>query len=192
MILICGGAGDDRPTKPPSPVDPDLIAFLDDAPDLPVTKRGSVRRPLDRILVVDDDMDIVDVLAEFLAANDYEVDRCYGGKEAALRILNEPPADLLILDWMMPTVSGKGVYGLLSGHELWRECPVLIITASKWRDPQTEQDESFVFLTQNLLEAKRASKRPPSISPPHIVRKPFDTDKLLETVRRTIDKSRTP
>lgn len=173
MILICGG-GDDRPTVPPGPIDRELRDFV-------LERQGA------RVLVVDDDPDIVDVLAALLIAERYDVDRSYGGKEAVERIIAEPPPDLVLLDWRMSPISGRGVLGLMGGTAGWDQVPVLIITASKYRDVETEQDENFIYLSSSLLDAKRRSKRPPPVVP-----KTIDPTRLLDVIRRTLDTRKAP
>jgi len=65
------------------------------------------RRPskLRRVLVVDDDPDILDALAEILETEGYEVQRARNGREALQRLEQGLP-DLILLDLMMPVMDG--------------------------------------------------------------------------------------
>jgi len=66
----------------------------------------SVRK--NRILVVDDEPDIVDSLKHFLSAKGYEVSGALCGEEA-LNILDEKKTDLILLDIRMPGMQGTEV-----------------------------------------------------------------------------------
>src|SRR6266571_3190943 len=67
----------------------------------------AVRRDgeLARVLVVDDNVKAVELLAVLLEAEGYRVIRAYGGAEA-IEVARRAPPDLVILDLMMPEVSG--------------------------------------------------------------------------------------
>lgn len=61
-----------------------------------------------RILVVDDDQHIGNLLEEALAAEGYGVSRAYSGTEAQLLLERERP-DLVLLDLMLPGLSGEAL-----------------------------------------------------------------------------------
>jgi two-component system alkaline phosphatase synthesis response regulator PhoP len=61
-----------------------------------------------KILVVDDDPDIIDALDVLLQGEGYEVITAGDGEEGLLRIKEESP-DLIILDLLMPKLDGYGV-----------------------------------------------------------------------------------
>ncbi len=67
----------------------------------------------ERILVVDDDVMARDLLVRFLSLRGYDVRGAYDGREA-LRLINESPPDLIILDLAMPEVNGVEVLRHLS------------------------------------------------------------------------------
>ena len=58
-----------------------------------------------RILIVDDELSVCDVLGEFLAEKGYETETAYSGQEA-LEILCAKHYDLMLLDLKMPGMSG--------------------------------------------------------------------------------------
>jgi len=58
-----------------------------------------------RVLVVDDDPDILDALGEILELEGYEVQRARNGREALQQLAHAPP-DLVLLDLMMPVMDG--------------------------------------------------------------------------------------
>lgn len=61
-----------------------------------------------RVLVIDDDPRIRDVLSRFLSQNGFEVDTAVDG-ETGLRVLQEATPDIVLLDMDMPGVSGLDV-----------------------------------------------------------------------------------
>ncbi len=78
-----------------------------------------------RILVVDDEPSIRDLLSKTLALAEYEVDLAPDGKTAIER-LRIVPYDLLITDLRMPGVDGLSV--IREGRRLRPDLPVIIIT----------------------------------------------------------------
>jgi len=80
-----------------------------------------------RVLVVEDNLDLLEVLGEALA-EDYEVELARGGEEAVARALANPP-DVVLLDLQLPGVDGV-VAGRLIKRLLWpRRVPILVLTA---------------------------------------------------------------
>jgi DNA-binding response OmpR family regulator len=83
-----------------------------------------------RILVVDDDQDTLDLIRLTLTTAGYSVDTVASGKEA-LKSLSERNYDLILLDVMMPQISG---YDVLRDLPPDRSAPpVVILTARKRR-----------------------------------------------------------
>lgn len=78
-----------------------------------------------RILVVEDDPDIVRIVKSYLERSEYTVDTAVDGLAGLSRALEEPPS-LIILDWMLP-----GIDGLEFMRRLRREqqTPVIMLTA---------------------------------------------------------------
>lgn len=74
------------------------------------------------ILVVDDDVSIGDLLQEVLTQGGYRVSRAYSGTEALLAISAVKP-DLVLLDLMLPGLSGEQVLPQLKG------IPVIVVSA---------------------------------------------------------------
>ena len=58
-----------------------------------------------RVLVIDDDQELTSMLQEFLASEGFEVD-CAADAASGLAAIRERPADLLVLDVMLPGSSG--------------------------------------------------------------------------------------
>jgi len=81
-----------------------------------------------RILIVDDEDDIVAVIKARLETAGYEVDCAYDGKEGLKKIKESQP-DLAILDIMMPGINGSTLCGMLKYDENFRNLPVILLTA---------------------------------------------------------------
>ncbi|MBI3967537.1 MAG: response regulator [Chloroflexi bacterium] len=80
------------------------------------------------ILVTDDHPQVVDYLEQLLGEEGYAVDRAYDGT-TALRLARERRPDLLILDVMMPGLSGLEVCQELKADEDTRLIPIVMLTA---------------------------------------------------------------
>lgn len=78
-----------------------------------------------KVLIVDDDVELSALLAQYLTAEGFEALTC-GSGEAALERLNHEPVDIVTLDIMMPRMNGIDVLRRLRRH---RETPVLMLTA---------------------------------------------------------------
>ncbi|MEO8599448.1 MAG: response regulator [bacterium] len=82
------------------------------------------------VLVVDDDPKAVEVLSAFLPNPSYAVVRAYGGNEAIILAQRLRP-DLILLDLMMPEVSGFDVVEALQRNTDTARIPILVVTAKQ-------------------------------------------------------------
>jgi CheY-like chemotaxis protein len=85
-----------------------------------------------RVLVVDDNVDVVHITASFLTANGYTVETAVDGQRALEMIAAHPP-DCILLDVMMPNMSGIEVLNRLKERPETASIPVILVTA-KSRD----------------------------------------------------------
>ncbi len=83
-------------------------------------------RPL--ILVVEDETALLTMLRYNLEKHGYRVEEAGNGEEALARIAEERP-DLILLDWMLPVLSGIEVCRQIRSHPDTRELPVIMLTA---------------------------------------------------------------
>ncbi len=83
---------------------------------------------LPNILVVDDERDIVELLQHVLAKEGFRVGTAYDGREALDRVRDERP-DLILLDVMLPELSGMEILKQLRSREDTRTIPVVLLTA---------------------------------------------------------------
>jgi signal transduction histidine kinase/DNA-binding response OmpR family regulator len=90
----------------------------------------SVKDRTHTILVVDDDPKAVEVIAAFLPTPAYAVVRAYGGSEAIILAQRLRP-DLILLDLMMPEVSGFDVVDALQRNTNTACIPILVVTAKQ-------------------------------------------------------------
>jgi DNA-binding response OmpR family regulator len=81
-----------------------------------------------RILIVDDEEDILKVLRFRLEANSYEVLIASDGQEGLNKARSEKP-DLIILDLMLPKLDGYKVCRMLKFDETYKAIPIIIFTA---------------------------------------------------------------
>ena len=81
-----------------------------------------------KILIVDDDPDLVEAVSTILESKGYEVSAAYGGIEGLEKAKTENP-DLIVLDVMMPDKDGYAVCKELKGDPKYRTIPILLLTA---------------------------------------------------------------
>jgi two-component system OmpR family response regulator len=138
--------------------------------------------PADHVLIVDDDREILALVAAFLEKHGMQVSTATGGRQMRAA-LEQGPVDLIILDRMLP-----GEDGLVLCRELragkWRAVPVLMLTAL---DDETERiiglemgaDDYLAkpFAVRELLARVRAVLRRTRMLPPNL--KPAEAGQLL-------------
>ena len=86
-----------------------------------------MNRPL-KILVVDDEPDIVEILSYNLTKENYEVSKAYNGYEAVSFAMKNHP-DLIIMDIRMPEMNGIEACRLIKKNEFMKNIPILFLTA---------------------------------------------------------------
>jgi len=82
-----------------------------------------------KILIVDDEPFNVDYLEQELEDLGFETLSAGDGQEALEMVASEAP-DLILLDIMMPVMDGFSVLARLKEHEVWRDIPVIVISAT--------------------------------------------------------------
>ncbi|MFA5118783.1 MAG: response regulator [Candidatus Omnitrophota bacterium] len=80
-----------------------------------------------KILIVDDDPDIRDVLKLTLSEENYDVTEAGNGEEALKAIHTKSP-DLVLLDYQMPIMDGREVCRLIKKDLLLRHLPIIMVT----------------------------------------------------------------
>ncbi|MBN1832734.1 MAG: response regulator [Deltaproteobacteria bacterium] len=112
-----------------------------------------------KILIIDDDPIIVDYLVDIFEDNGYETCSASSSMEG-MEVLHREKPDLITLDLQMPEEWGQRFYRKLRKDEEMRDIPVIVITG---------------------IDGTHAVKDAIGV-----IRKPFDPDKLLGIVKKTI------
>ena len=81
-----------------------------------------------KILIVDDEKDIVETLKFILESEGYDCVVAYDGEETLSLAKNENP-DLIVLDVMLPKINGYKVCRLLKFDSKYKHIPILMVTA---------------------------------------------------------------
>jgi len=112
-----------------------------------------------RVLVVDDDPDILDALSEILEVEGYDVQRARNGREALQRLEHGLP-DLVLLDLMMPVMDGwEFARSLAPGARP----PIIVLSADRNVSAKAKEIGALGWLA-----------------------KPFELSELLEAVRSVV------
>jgi len=121
-----------------------------------------------KILVVDDEQDLLDFVKIRLEANDYSVVTALDGKEGLAVFKKESP-DLVLLDILMPKLDGFQVCQKLKADPLTKNIPVIMLTA--------------VDREKDIIQSKHVGANG------YIV-KPFDAKTLLFNIKEHLDKEK--
>jgi DNA-binding response OmpR family regulator len=114
-----------------------------------------------RILVVEDDPDIGELVVRFLAKAGFSVELLASGREALMALAERPP-DLLVLDLMLPNVDGLEICRVVRSSEKTSATPIIMLTA------RAEESERIVGL---------------EIGADDYIAKPFSPNELVARVR---------
>lgn len=117
-----------------------------------------------KILLVDDEAQLVEMMKMRLETSGYEVITAYDGQQAFERARKEKP-DLIILDLMLPKMEGYKVCGLLKSDARYAKIPIIMFTA--------RAQEEDVALGKSL-------------GAEDYITKPFDPKILLDKIRGLI------
>jgi DNA-binding response OmpR family regulator len=118
-----------------------------------------------RILVVDDDENILTLERTILEQKGFDVTTVPGGAEA-LQVLHDQPFDLVLLDVMMPEIDGFTVCRRIKDDPKLKDIPVIFLTAKGGGDALAEGFESGAIMYIN---------------------KPFTANKLLTIVNTMLE-----
>lgn len=123
-----------------------------------------------RILVVDDSPFILELVKDTLIKEGYEVDRAMNGHEA-MQAIGEDPPDLVLLDIIMPEMSGYQVCRLIRSDERLKALPVVMMTAK-----DTQKDRFWGL----------------EVGADAYITKPIEEQSLLETIASLLKEKREP
>lgn len=123
----------------------------------------------EKILVVDDEKDILELIDYNLTKNGYRVKTAISGEDA-LELIKENGYDLLILDLMLPGIDGLDLCKIIKADRNKSNLPVIMVTA------KTEEADKVAGL---------------EIGADHYVTKPFSPRELLAIVKATLRRKTT-
>ncbi len=144
------------------------------------------------ILVVEDEEALATLLHYNLDKEGYRVELCADGEEALIRIDEKQP-DLVVLDWMLPSVSGIEICRRLRQRSATRNLPIIMLTArgeegDRVRGLDTGADDYIVkpFLMSELAARVRAVLRRirPGLAEDRIRHGDIVVDRTAHRVRR--------
>lgn len=92
-----------------------------------------------KILIIEDEKEIADLITYTLKKENFQVDTAYNGNEA-LKKLNDDTYDLLILDLMLPHVQGLEICRIVRSNPLMKNTGIIIVTA------KTEESDRVIGL----------------------------------------------
>ena len=113
-----------------------------------------------KILIVDDEQDIVESLKFVLEVANYTCYCAYNGEDG-LKLAKEIMHDLIILDVMMPKINGYKISRLLKYDNKYKNIPILMVTARSQEEDKLIGEETGVD---------------------EYITKPFDLDEVVKKV----------
>ena len=116
------------------------------------------------ILIIDDEADLVEALTVRLNEAGYNIISAHDGLEGYNKARSEMP-DLIILDLLLPKISGFKVSRFLKFDDNYKQIPIIILTARA-----EEEDKNLGMETGADL----------------YITKPFDNDDLLDSIKKII------
>jgi two-component system, OmpR family, alkaline phosphatase synthesis response regulator PhoP len=119
-----------------------------------------------KILVVDDEVDLVETLRFPLEMEGFNVLVSYNGEDALNQARKENP-DLILLDLMLPKLDGYKVCRLLKFDERYKHIPILMLTA------KTQEKDKLLGKETGADE---------------YITKPFDIDELMKKIKGYLNK----
>ncbi len=117
-----------------------------------------------KIIIVDDEQDIVESLKFVLESYNYTCYCAYNGEDG-LNLAREISPDLIILDVMMPRINGYKISRLLKFDKKYKDIPILMITARSQEEDKLIGEETGVD---------------------EYITKPFDLDNVIDLVNKYI------
>lgn len=118
------------------------------------------------ILIIDDEVDLVELVKMRLEANNYNVTAIYDGQQA-LNSVWKKKFNLIILDVMLPKIDGYWICELLKKDNRYKNVPIILFTSRA-----REEDKKFGD----------------KVGADAYITKPFDPQKLIETVNELVNK----
>ena len=116
-----------------------------------------------KILVIEDELPIVELLKYNLSKSNYDVDYCLDGESALDKIFSSVKYDLILIDWMLPELSGIEISRRIRKNKSTKNVPLIMLTArgeeeDKLRGFESEVDDYITkpFSINELLARIKA------------------------------------
>ncbi len=93
-----------------------------------LNSRESTHMPPTRVVCVEDEVEMIDLIRLILTREGYEVIVAKGGLQA-LQVIEDVHPDLVLLDLMMPDLDGWEVYQRIKSNPGTKDIPVIVVTA---------------------------------------------------------------
>jgi len=119
-----------------------------------------------KILIVDDEQDIVESLKFVLESYNYTCYCAYNGEDG-LKMARDLIPDLIILDVMMPRINGYKISRLLKFDKKYQNIPILMVTA------RSQEEDKLIGEETGADE---------------YITKPFDLDDVIKIVKKYLEK----
>ncbi len=123
-----------------------------------------------RVLIVEDDPDIAELVQRYLEKAEYATERVSSGRDALASISARPP-DLIVLDLMLPQVDGLEICRVVRSNEKTAAIPIIMLTA------RAEESERIVGL---------------ELGADDYMAKPFSPSELVARVRALLRRAQRP
>lgn len=127
--------------------------------------------PAAKVVVVEDDAEMINLVKLILKKEGYDVLGAVGGRDGLEAIQSFKP-DIVLLDLMMPDIDGWEVYQSMKANDLMKHIPVIVITA------KSQSIDKVLGLHIAKVD--------------DYITKPFSPAELVASVRRILAGSKTP
>ena len=148
----------------------------------------TAREPRARILIVDDDEQVRNLLARLLGGGDYEIHQAASGEEALERIRSAPP-DLVLLDLQMPGKSGHDVLADIRADEATRLLPVVMLTGAATRQEKLKAIDAGVtdFIAKPFSNEELTARVRSLVQLKFVTDALEDAERVIIALAKTID-----
>src|ERR1035437_2060631 len=102
-----------------------------------ITNKLRLRHP--RVLIVDDDKNSVELLNSMIEPEGFEVIKAYCGKEGLHMLFSDRKPDILILDLMMPEISGFDIISSLRTDVHTKDIPLIVYTSGEFTEKNIDE-----------------------------------------------------
>jgi len=139
----------------------DMIKFMMDF-KIPIPKE--IAQDIKRILIIDDDIEMLEELEEALKSKKFKIELALNGFEAGRKIYRRKP-DLILLDFKMPGMDGFQVCELLKKDEETENITIIAVTA--------------LNMEEDIKKIKKCGVK-------KIIHKPVDISKLKKIINESV------